>query len=74
MVEISSCQVTVEIGQHIDKGDQLGMFHFEGSAYCLVLEPHVRLAFIMKPATTNNLQGGSKLNNPLAIVMNDQTD
>jgi phosphatidylserine decarboxylase len=30
MTEISTCEATVVAGQHVAKGDQLGMFHFGG--------------------------------------------
>ena len=45
MAEVSSCQITVSIGQHIKKGDQLGMFHFGGSTHCLVFRPETKLKF-----------------------------
>jgi phosphatidylserine decarboxylase len=45
MAEVSSCQITVEPGQHVNKGDQLGMFHFGGSTHCLVFRPGVNLNF-----------------------------
>jgi phosphatidylserine decarboxylase len=45
MVEVSSCEITVYQGQHVNKGDQLGMFHFGGSTHCLLFGPQVRLEF-----------------------------
>jgi len=36
MTEISTCQATVFEGQHINRGEQLGMFHFGGSSSALV--------------------------------------
>jgi hypothetical protein len=30
---------------HVDKGDQLGMFHFGGSTHCLIFRPEVKLEF-----------------------------
>jgi phosphatidylserine decarboxylase len=45
MAEVSSCQVTVYEGQHVEKGDQLGMFHFGGSTHCLIFRPSVNLEF-----------------------------
>ncbi|MGL4679909.1 MAG: phosphatidylserine decarboxylase, partial [Plesiomonas shigelloides] len=45
MAEVSSCDVTVKEGQHINKGDELGMFHFGGSTHCLVFKPSVELEF-----------------------------
>ena len=45
MAEVSSCEITVYEGQHVAKGDQLGMFHFGGSTHCLLFRPKVRLGF-----------------------------
>lgn len=45
MAEVSSCEITVEVGQHVTKGEQLGMFHFGGSTHCLIFRPGVELAF-----------------------------
>ncbi|KAL0058214.1 hypothetical protein AAF712_015130 [Marasmius tenuissimus] len=36
MTEISSCEATVCEGQEVERGDQLGMFHFGGSSSALV--------------------------------------
>lgn len=45
MAEVSSNEITVQVGQHVTKGDQLGMFHFGGSTHCLIFRPEVELAF-----------------------------
>jgi len=45
MAEVSSNEITVYEGQHVSKGDQLGMFHFGGSTHCLVFRPEVGLKF-----------------------------
>ena len=45
MAEVSTCEVTVYDGQHVAKGDQLGMFHFGGSTHCLLFRPGVNLQF-----------------------------
>ena len=45
MNEISSCEITVEEGQRVNKGDQMGMFHLGGSTWCLVLRPEVDVSF-----------------------------
>lgn len=45
MAEVSSCEITVYEGQHVSKGDQLGMFHFGGSTHCLIFRPGVMLNF-----------------------------
>lgn len=43
--EVSSCGITVEPGQHVTKGDDIGAFHFGGSTYCLVFRKGVDLVF-----------------------------
>lgn len=45
MAEVSSCEITVQPGQHVNKGEQLGMFHFGGSTHCLFFRPGVQLDF-----------------------------
>lgn len=45
MAEVSSCEISVREGQRLSKGDELGMFHFGGSTYCLVFRPGVKLQF-----------------------------
>lgn len=39
MTEISTCAVTVYDNQHVNRGDELGMFHFGGSSFALVFTP-----------------------------------
>jgi len=51
MTEVTSCEITVYEGQHIMKGDQLGMIHFVGSAQCLIFGPQVKLDFDMHGQT-----------------------
>lgn len=43
MVEVSTCDVTVKEGQHVNKGDELGMFHFGGSTHCLLFREGVNV-------------------------------
>lgn len=45
MAEVSSCEITVKPGDRVEKGEQLGMFHFGGSTHCLVFRPGVNLTF-----------------------------
>jgi phosphatidylserine decarboxylase len=45
MAEVSSCEITVKVGDHVKKGDELGMFHFGGSTHCLIFRPGVNLEF-----------------------------
>ena len=59
MAEVSNCDITVTVGQYVNKGDQLGMFHFGGSTHCLIFHPGVNLKFTLygeqpsEAATTN---------------------
>ncbi|KAJ2917303.1 hypothetical protein MD484_g3149, partial [Candolleomyces efflorescens] len=46
MVEVSTCEATVQVGQHVNRGDQLGMFHFGGSTHCLVFGPGVDIKWV----------------------------
>jgi len=45
MSEVSSNEITVKKGQHVNKGDELGMFHFGGSTHCLIFRPGVKVVF-----------------------------
>jgi phosphatidylserine decarboxylase len=45
MADVSTCDVRVYEGKHVKKGEELGMFHFGGSTYCLVFRPEVKLKF-----------------------------
>ncbi|RVU70393.1 MULTISPECIES: phosphatidylserine decarboxylase family protein [Lactobacillus] len=45
MGDVSNNEITVRIGQHVNKGDQLGMFHFGGSTHVLLFRPEVKLDF-----------------------------
>ncbi|KAI0403368.1 Phophatidylserine decarboxylase-domain-containing protein [Xylaria palmicola] len=43
MDEVSTCEITVQQGQHVAKGEQLGMFHFGGSSHCLLFREGVKV-------------------------------
>jgi phosphatidylserine decarboxylase len=51
MAEVSSNEVTVYPGQRVNKGDQLGMFHFGGSTHVLFFRPGVSLEFDLRGQT-----------------------
>ena len=68
MAEVSSCQITVQPGQHVDKGDQLGMFHFGGSTHCLIFRPGVNLTFTHYEQPSLSAQYNIRLNTQLAVV------
>lgn len=48
MAEVSSNIVTVEQGQRVCKGDQIGYFQFGGSTHCLVFKKGVIAEFAMQ--------------------------
>lgn len=54
MAEVSSCQIQVSEGQHLSKGDPLGMFHFGGSTHCLLFRPDVTVTFLNSVTNTPN--------------------
>jgi phosphatidylserine decarboxylase len=43
MDEVSTCEITVKEGQHVKKGDELGMFHFGGSSHVLLFRKGVKV-------------------------------
>lgn len=43
MDEVSTCEITVQQGQRVGKGEQLGMFHFGGSSHCLLFREGVNV-------------------------------
>lgn len=65
MGDVSSNEITAYEGQHVKKGDQLGMFHFGGSTHVIMFRPEVNVEFDLrgqKPGTdAANFALGSKL-------------
>jgi phosphatidylserine decarboxylase len=51
MAEVSSNEITVYEGQHVEKGDPLGMFHFGGSTHTLIFRPQVQVDFDLRGQT-----------------------
>ena len=65
MVEVSTCDVTVHEGQHVNKGDELGMFHYGGSTHCLLFREGVNVdGFPEKSSSQRN----HPVNAQLAVV------
>jgi phosphatidylserine decarboxylase len=69
MAEVSTCEVTVYQGQHVNKGDPLGMFHFGGSTHCLMFRPGVRLDFDFHGQTPGLTSGNIPVNARIAGVV-----
>ncbi|MGC1375377.1 MAG: phosphatidylserine decarboxylase family protein [Anaerolineales bacterium] len=66
MAEVSSCQITA--GERVEKGQELGMFHFGGSTHCLIFRPEVRLAFDLHGQTPGLDSNNIPLNSRIATV------
>lgn len=70
MAEVSSCEITVNVGDSISRGEQLGMFHFGGSTHCLVFRPGVYLDFQVPVTSQPNLDATNvAVNSNLATVI-----
>ena len=65
MSEVSSNDITVNVGDKVKKGDQLGMFHFGGSTHCLIFRPEVNVEFDTRGQTpgleTDNINVKAKI-------------
>jgi phosphatidylserine decarboxylase len=68
MAEVSTCDVTVKVGQHVNKGDETGMFHFGGSTHCLMFRPGVHLDFTLHGQQPGLDSHNIKINSALARV------
>lgn len=68
MAEVSTCDITVSVGQHVTKGDQLGMFHFGGSTHCLMFRPGVKLDFDLHGQTPGLESSNIEVNSRIATV------
>ncbi|KAK5019210.1 hypothetical protein LTR16_000748 [Cryomyces antarcticus] len=55
MAEVSTCDITVKEGQHVKKGDQIGMFHFGGSTHCLLFRKGVDVRGFPEPGRDHNV-------------------
>ena len=55
MAEVSTCDITVEVGQHVEKGEQIGMFHFGGSSHCLLFREGVNVRGFPEPGRKHNV-------------------
>ncbi|KAG9784277.1 hypothetical protein KCU88_g2856, partial [Aureobasidium melanogenum] len=61
MCEVSTCEMTVKEGQHVNKGDEIGMFHFGGSTHCLLFRKGVGLEGFPEPNPEHNIPVRSAL-------------
>jgi phosphatidylserine decarboxylase len=61
MAEVSTCDITVEEGDRVEKGDEIGMFHFGGSTHCLLFPKGVDVTGFPEPGTEENMPVRSRL-------------
>ncbi|CAO3563666.1 unnamed protein product [Mortierella alpina] len=61
MVEVSTCDITVQAGDHVKKGDEIGMFHFGGSSYCLLFRKGVNVTSFPSTDEEDNVPVRSQL-------------
>ena len=65
MTEVSTCDTTVQEGQHVQKGDEIGMFHYGGSTHCVIFRKGVELEGF---PDTQNAQHNVPVRSKLAVV------
>jgi phosphatidylserine decarboxylase len=68
MAEVSTCDISVYVDQHVNKGDQLGMFHFGGSTHCLIFRPGVKIRFDLHGQTPGLESNNIEINATIARV------
>ncbi|KAG6907170.1 hypothetical protein DXG01_010295 [Tephrocybe rancida] len=64
MAEVSTCQITVQKGDRIVQGDELGAFHFGGSTHCLIFRPQTKISWTDATKVGRNV----RLNEPIGFV------
>jgi phosphatidylserine decarboxylase len=65
MTEVSTCDITVKEGQHVKKGDEIGMFHYGGSTHCVLFRKGVELDEF---PDTENVEHNVPVRSKLAVV------
>lgn len=68
MGDVSNNEITVRVGQHVNKGDQLGMFHFGGSTHVLLFRPEVKVDFDLHGQTPGIDSSNIKVKDVIARV------
>jgi phosphatidylserine decarboxylase len=68
MAEVSSCEIGVKAGQRVQKGDEIGMFHFGGSTHCLLFRPGTLLDFDLRGQTPGLDAGKIDVNSVIATL------
>ncbi|EKG11070.1 Phosphatidylserine decarboxylase-related protein [Macrophomina phaseolina MS6] len=68
MTEVSTCEITAKEGQHVKKGDEIGMFHFGGSTHCLMFRHGLDVRNFPQPGRSDNVPVRGKL----AVIGRDE--
>ena len=66
--EVSSCEVTVDAGRYVRKGEELGMFHYGGSTHCLMFRPGIDLEFDLHGETAGPESDPIQVNTRIAKI------
>ena len=69
ITEVSSNEITVIEGQHVNAGDELGMFHFGGSTHCLLFRKGVDVKFGLEPNNGDRYDPPPEHNLPLSSAI-----
>ncbi|KAL0944708.1 uncharacterized protein CTRU02_202595 [Colletotrichum truncatum] len=69
MAEVSSCEAVVKPGDKVEKGQELGMFHFGGSSHCLVFRPEVNIKMVNPGPWDMDHETNFPVNSALAVVV-----
>jgi phosphatidylserine decarboxylase len=71
MAEVSSCLITVKVGQKVKKGEQIGYFQFGGSTHCVLFKKGAIANFTL-PAIPQGEQGADSkivpVNSAIAVA------
>ncbi|KAG6327522.1 hypothetical protein ID866_11567, partial [Astraeus odoratus] len=59
--EVSTCEIKVNPGDPLNKGDLLGYFHFGGSTHLLIFGPHLRLTPLAEAVCDSSTQENRSL-------------
>ena len=55
MMEVSTCEIAVREGEHVTKGDEIGMFHFGGSSHCVLFRKGIDVQGFPEPGREKNV-------------------
>lgn len=61
MAEVSTCEISVREGQRVQKGEEIGMFHYGGSTHCLLFRKDTAVRDFVKPGLEHNVPVRSQI-------------